>query len=167
MCRPFSWGQLFWSSCGGAVWGEHPDDLIPSPAGSRALIDGLPPAAAFAAWEFISGPLRLRPRVVGVPLRAPFEGTWRAHRGEYPVRYRIEEDHRRVLVLSIDHRRDAYRSATSGTAAQSARDPVDERGSPCIAQTPDRRRSGNQPVPDAGLGDEVARLGRFGFELGA
>jgi mRNA-degrading endonuclease RelE of RelBE toxin-antitoxin system len=48
--------------------------------------------------------------VVGVPLRAPFEGTWRARRGEYRVRYRIEEDDRRVVVLDIDHRRDAYRS---------------------------------------------------------
>jgi mRNA-degrading endonuclease RelE of RelBE toxin-antitoxin system len=34
---------------------------------------------------------------------------WRARRGEYRVRCRIE-DHRRVVVLDIDHRRDAYRS---------------------------------------------------------
>jgi mRNA-degrading endonuclease RelE of RelBE toxin-antitoxin system len=89
---------------------EQPYDLILSPAARRALTDELPQAAAFAAWEFISGPLVLRPRVVGTPLRAPFEGLWRARRGEYRVRYRIDEARRRVVVLDIDHRRDAYRT---------------------------------------------------------
>ncbi len=90
--------------------GEPPYDLILSPSARRALTDGLPPAAAFAAWEFIAGPLLERPRVVGTPLREPFDGLWRARRGEYRVRYRIDEDQRRVIVLDIDHRRDAYRS---------------------------------------------------------
>lgn len=90
--------------------GEQPCDLILSPSARRALADGLPPAAAFAAWEFISGPLLVRPRVVGTPLREPFEGMWRARRGEYRVRYRIDEGRRRVVVLDVDHRRDAYRS---------------------------------------------------------
>ena len=89
--------------------GEPAYDLILSPAARRALTDGLPSAAAFAAWEFISGPLLERPRVVGTPLREPFDGMWRARRGEYRVRYRIDEDHRRVVVLDVDHRRDAYR----------------------------------------------------------
>lgn len=89
--------------------GEPAYDLILSPSARRALTDGLPPAAAFAAWEFISGPLLERPRVVGTPLREPFDGMWRARRGEYRVRYRIDEDRRRVVVLDVDHRRDAYR----------------------------------------------------------
>lgn len=89
--------------------GEPAYDLILSPAARRALTDGLPSVAAFAAWEFISGPLLERPRVVGTPLREPFDGMWRARRGEYRVRYRIDEDHRRVVVLDVDHRRDAYR----------------------------------------------------------
>lgn len=96
------------SSCGSAVPGDHPYDLILSPAAQRALTDGLPPSAAFAAWEFISGPLLRRPRAVGAPLRTGFEGLWRARRGEYRVRYRIDEDRRRVVVLDVDHRRDAY-----------------------------------------------------------
>jgi mRNA interferase RelE/StbE len=75
----------------------------------RALTDLPPPAAAFAAWEFISGPLAQRSRLVGVPLRAPFEGLWRARRGDYRVRYRIEESRHRVVVLDVEHRRDAYR----------------------------------------------------------
>jgi mRNA-degrading endonuclease RelE of RelBE toxin-antitoxin system len=91
------------------VPGEPGCDLILSPSARRALTDGLPPAAAFAAWEFISGPLLERPRVVGTPLREPFDGMWRARRGEYRVRYRIDEDRRRVVVLDVDHRRDAYR----------------------------------------------------------
>jgi mRNA-degrading endonuclease RelE of RelBE toxin-antitoxin system len=33
---------------------------------------------------------------------------WRARRGEYRVRYRIDEERRTVVVLDIDHRRDAY-----------------------------------------------------------
>ena len=74
------------------------------------MTETLPAAAAFAAWEFISGPLVQRPRVVGAPLRAPYEGLWRARRGEYRVRYRIDEAERQVIVLDVDHRRDAYRS---------------------------------------------------------
>jgi len=62
------------------------------------------------AWEFIIGPLAQKPRVVGASLRAPFEGLWRARRGEYRVRYRIDDAEWEVIVLDVDHRRDAYRS---------------------------------------------------------
>jgi mRNA-degrading endonuclease RelE of RelBE toxin-antitoxin system len=86
----------------------EPYRLVLSPGARRALTEGLPPAAAFAAWEFISGPLLRRPRIVGTPLRAPFEGLWRARRGEYRVRYRIDDAGRTVHVLDIDHRRNAY-----------------------------------------------------------
>lgn len=80
-----------------------------TPGARRALSDVLPAAAAFAAWEFISGPLSDNPHRVGAPLHAPFEGLWRARRGEYRVRYRIDEHQRIVHVLDVDHRRDAYR----------------------------------------------------------
>lgn len=85
-------------------------DLALSPGARRALTEQLPPSAAFACWEFIDGPLRASPTVVGAALRAPFEGLWRARRGEYRVRYRIDVLHRLVYVLDIDHRRDAYRT---------------------------------------------------------
>jgi mRNA interferase RelE/StbE len=81
-----------------------------SPGAKRALSETLPAAAAFAAWEFIDGPLRANPRRVGAPLQAPFEVLWRARRGEYRVRYRIDESQRSIYVLDVDHRRDAYRS---------------------------------------------------------
>lgn len=93
--------------------GQADDDryrLILAPGAPRALAEQLPAVAAFAAWEFITGPLLQRPRIVRAPLRAPFEGLWRARRGEYRVRYRIDDAGRTVYVLDVDHRRDAYRS---------------------------------------------------------
>lgn len=89
---------------------EQPYALLLSASARRALSEQLPATAAFAAWEFVSGPLLQHPRVVGEPLREPFRGLWRARRGEYRVRYRIDEDARRVVVLDVQHRRDAYRS---------------------------------------------------------
>ena len=44
-----------------------------------------------------------------LPLRKPFEGLWRARRGEYRVRYRINEEGHEVVVLQISDRREAYR----------------------------------------------------------
>jgi mRNA-degrading endonuclease RelE of RelBE toxin-antitoxin system len=40
----------------------------------------------------------------------PFEDQWRARRGEYRVRFRIDDQEVTVYVLDIDHRRDAHRS---------------------------------------------------------
>ena len=77
---------------------------------ARRLPEHLPEAAAAACIEFVFGPLADDPRRVGAPLRKPFEGQWRARRGEYRVRYRIDDENRTVYVLDIDHRRDAYRS---------------------------------------------------------
>jgi mRNA interferase RelE/StbE len=89
---------------------EPPYTVVLAPGVRRALTDVLPAAAAFAAWEFISGPLGRAPAKVGTPLRAPFAGLWRARRGEYRVRYRIVDHARQVVVLDVDHRRDAYRT---------------------------------------------------------
>jgi mRNA interferase RelE/StbE len=88
---------------------EDPYRIVLAPGARRALTDTLPGAAAFAAWEFISGPLAEAPHRVGTPLRAPFAGQWRARRGEYRVRYDVEDRTRTVRILDIDHRRDAYR----------------------------------------------------------
>lgn len=77
---------------------------------SRQLAEQLPEAAAAACVEFVFGPLADNPFRVGSQLREPFKGQWRARRGEYRVRYRIDEPTRIVYVLDVDHRRDAYRS---------------------------------------------------------
>ncbi|MDP9165122.1 MAG: type II toxin-antitoxin system RelE/ParE family toxin [Actinomycetota bacterium] len=93
----------------------EPDDqsrytLLLAPGARRALTDVLPETAAFAAREFISGPLARDPHRVGAPLLAPFEGQWCARRGEYRVRYGIDGASRTVRVLDIDHRWEAYRA---------------------------------------------------------
>lgn len=77
---------------------------------ARQLSEKLPESVAGACLEFLFGPLTADPNLVGAPLRAPFEGQWRARRGEYRVRYRIDPETRTVFVLDIDHRRDIYRS---------------------------------------------------------
>ena len=76
---------------------------------ARQLPDRLPESVAAACVEFVFGPLAERPQKVGTMLGKPFEGQWRARRGEYRVRYEIDEDAGLVRVLDIDHRRDAYR----------------------------------------------------------
>jgi mRNA interferase RelE/StbE len=76
---------------------------------ARQLAERLPESAATACVEFLFGPLADDPQRVGAPLRAPFAGQWRARRGEYRVRYRIDEANSIIYVLDIDHRRDVYR----------------------------------------------------------
>ena len=77
---------------------------------ARQLAERLPEAAAAACVEFLFGPLADNPLRVGAELRPPVAGQWRARRGEYRVRYRIDHADGIVYVLDIDHRRDAYRS---------------------------------------------------------
>ena len=76
---------------------------------ARQLTEQLPEAVAAACLEFLYGPLAENPHRVGASLRKPFAGYWRARRGEYRVRYTIEESNQTVQVLDISHRRDAYR----------------------------------------------------------
>jgi len=76
---------------------------------ARQLTDRLPEAAANACVEFLYGPPADDPHRVGAPLRKPFEGQWRARRGEYRVRYAIDDQNHIATVVDISHRRDAYR----------------------------------------------------------
>ena len=89
-----------------------PDDrftLVITPTARRQLTDALPEAAAFAAHEFIIGPLLDNPHRVGKQLRAPLEDRHGARRGTYRVVHKIDEQLRTVTVLDVAHRRDAYR----------------------------------------------------------
>ena len=83
--------------------------LVVTPAVARRLSEQLPEAVARACFEFVTGPLLAEPRLVGAPLREPFAGHWRARRGEYRVRYVIDDEAEVVTVLDVSHRRDAYR----------------------------------------------------------
>jgi mRNA-degrading endonuclease RelE of RelBE toxin-antitoxin system len=75
----------------------------------RQLSDRLSESVAAACFEFLSGPLAQNPHQVGSPLHKPFEGQWRARRGEYRVRYWIDEATSTVYVIDVDHRREVYR----------------------------------------------------------
>ena len=76
----------------------------------RALANVLPEAVAAACLEFIGGALADDPHRVGKPLRAPLAGLHSARRGEFRVIYRIDDEQVTVLIVTIDHRRDVYRS---------------------------------------------------------
>lgn len=75
----------------------------------RALEHDLPEKVAAAAFEFIVGALSDNPHRVGKPLREPLAPLYSARRGEYRVLYRILDDRLIIEVVSIVHRRDAYR----------------------------------------------------------
>lgn len=81
-----------------------------TPKARRALFEDLPEAAAAACIEFIGTALAENPHRVGKPLRVPLSGLHAARRGEFRVIYRIDDGQVMVLIVTIEHRRDAYRS---------------------------------------------------------
>jgi len=85
-------------------------NVVVTGSAKRQVADRLPDAVAAACIEFLKGPLADNPHQVGAPLRKPFEGHWRARRGTYRIRYRIDDATRTVYVLDVEHRRDVYRS---------------------------------------------------------
>lgn len=84
-------------------------ELVISPAARRQLTETLPEAVAFAAYDFIIGPLLDNPHRVGKRLRQPIADRHSARRGTYRVIYRIDDEHGRVTVVGVVHRSDAYR----------------------------------------------------------
>ncbi|MFT4011341.1 MAG: type II toxin-antitoxin system RelE/ParE family toxin [Nocardioidaceae bacterium] len=80
-----------------------------APAARRALDHQLPEAVAAACYEFILGALADDPYRVGKRLDSPMDGVYSARRGEFRVLYVIDQGAVRVLVVGIQHRRDAYR----------------------------------------------------------
>lgn len=84
--------------------------LLISPTGRRQLTEQLPEASAFAAYEFIIGPLLDNPHRVGKRLRLPLQDRHSARRGTYRVLYRIDDEHHRVTVVGVFSRAGAYRS---------------------------------------------------------
>lgn len=84
-------------------------ELIISPTARRQLSERLPEAVAFAAYDFIVGPLLDDPHRVGRQLRPPLQDRHSARRGTYRVIYRIDDEHQLVTVVGVVHRSDAYR----------------------------------------------------------
>lgn len=84
-------------------------DLAISPTARRQLAEVLTEAVAFAAYEFIVGPLLDNPHRVGKRLEPPLSDRHSARRGTYRVIYRIDDAKRRVTVVAVVSRADAYR----------------------------------------------------------
>jgi len=84
-------------------------ELVIAPTARRQLAEQLPESVAFAAYEFIVGPLLGKPHRVGKRLRPPLDDRHSARRGTYRVLYRIEEERHRVTVVGVFARADAYR----------------------------------------------------------
>jgi len=84
-------------------------ELVLTPPARRALTGKLPEPVAAAVIEFLSTSLIQQPYRAGKPLRDDLAGLWSARRGTYRVLCRIREDRREVIILRVEHRRDAYR----------------------------------------------------------
>ena len=85
-------------------------ELFIAPTARRQLTERLPESVAFAAYEFIVGPLLDNPHRVGKRLRTPLDDRHSARRGTYRVLYRIDDELQRVTVVGVFRRPDAYRS---------------------------------------------------------
>jgi mRNA interferase RelE/StbE len=82
-----------------------------SKSARRTLTHTLPEKVAAAAFEFITGALAANPQRVGKQLEPPLHPLYSARRGEYRLIHRIWEAEIEIEVVSILHRRDAYRAA--------------------------------------------------------
>jgi mRNA interferase RelE/StbE len=89
------------------VSGRH--RLVISPTARRQLAEQLPESVAFAAHEFIVGPLLDNPHRVGTQLQPPLDDRRSARRGTYRVLYRIDDTQSTVTVVGVFSRADAYR----------------------------------------------------------
>jgi mRNA-degrading endonuclease RelE of RelBE toxin-antitoxin system len=85
-------------------------ELIIAPTARRQLAEQLPEPVAFAADEFIIGPLLDNPHRLGKQLRPPLNDRHSARRGTYRVLYRIDDERLRVTVVGVFSRADAYRA---------------------------------------------------------
>jgi mRNA-degrading endonuclease RelE of RelBE toxin-antitoxin system len=89
---------------------ETPYQLAITATARRQLAEQLPEAIAFAAHEFITGPLLANPHRVGKRLMPPLDDRHSARRGTYRVLYRIDDSAHLVTVLAIGPRSDTYRT---------------------------------------------------------
>jgi mRNA interferase RelE/StbE len=80
-----------------------------TPAVRRVLAERLPESIAFAAFEFINGPLLDNPHRVGRRLLPPLDDRHSARRGSYRIIYRIDDKERTITVVDVAHRSDVYR----------------------------------------------------------
>lgn len=88
---------------------EAPYQLIMASSASRAISEHLPERIAWAAIDFITGPLLQNPQRVGSGLHGPLEGLHGAHLGRnYRIEYDIDDENHTVEVVRIARRADIY-----------------------------------------------------------
>jgi mRNA interferase RelE/StbE len=85
-------------------------ELIIAPTARKQLAEELPESVAFAAYEFIIGPLLDNPHRVGKQLRPPLHDRYSARRGTYRALYGIDDERQRVTAVGVFGRADAYRA---------------------------------------------------------
>jgi len=90
---------------------NEPYTVCFSASARRALSETLPEKVAAAAFEFIMGALAENHQRLRKQLHEPLFPLYSARRGEYRVIYRIVKTELIIDVISITHRRDAYRTA--------------------------------------------------------
>ena len=117
-------------------------ELVISPTARRQLTERLPESVAFAAYDFIVGPLLDNPQRVGKRLRPPIDDRQSARRGTYRVIYRIDTTNHRVTVVGVVHRWRCLPLRASTPAAQRTR--------PLHPRTDVPGRSPPRPEPDTG-----------------
>jgi mRNA interferase RelE/StbE len=83
--------------------------VILAASARRSIEQTLTPTVAAAVIEFLRGDLASNPHRVGKPLRWDLTGSYSARRGEYRIIYQINDEEILVTVISVRHRRDAYR----------------------------------------------------------
>ncbi|RCW43148.1 mRNA-degrading endonuclease RelE of RelBE toxin-antitoxin system [Halopolyspora algeriensis] len=79
-------------------------------AAARRQMNRLPLDAAVAMHEHLTGPVADNPRRLGKRLDPPLERLRSTRRGEYRALYEIDDKEILVSVVTVAHRRDAYRS---------------------------------------------------------
>ncbi|QJU52655.1 type II toxin-antitoxin system RelE/ParE family toxin [Herbiconiux sp. KACC 21604] len=89
---------------------SHVYDVRFTRSAKKALAEDLPEKVATAAFEFIMGALRSNPKRVGKQLEEPLFPLYSARRGEYRVLYRVLDAQVIIEVVTIVHRRDAYKT---------------------------------------------------------
>ena len=98
-------------------------ELVLTPPATRVIQIKLPEQVAAAVVEFLTGAQIGNPHRVGKPLGGDLAGNHSARRGTYRVLYRINDATQEVIVLRIDHRRDAYRGTSQCTRSTPRRTP--------------------------------------------
>ena len=76
-------------------------------------IPSLPKTIRARIKKAIEQRLMIQPLRYGKPLRYSHKGHRRLRVGDWRVVYRIEEKHKKVIVLIICHRKDVYSSLSS------------------------------------------------------